>query len=243
MATSPSRPSKADRVVEHVRRCVREGTMTPNQWYSAYQLADELEISRSPAREGLLRLEEAGLIRFTHNRGFQVIPTTGDDVAEIFTMRIALEVPAARRAAALLDGDVTALRETRAAMQEAADRNDEAEFFRLDRHLHALINSAGGGQRTANTVEQLRNITQLIGTSTAAEDLRTLSAIVQEHDPIIDAIAARDRAAAGSFMLEHLSLTGRMLVAQAMGVSAHDEAAEQTWRKHTTGFLHDTGAD
>lgn len=91
-----------DWVVEHIRAALRTRAMVPGATYSGYQLAAELGISRSPVRDGLLRLAATGLIEFTPNRGFRIIQPTETDIAEIYALRIAIEVPAARRAACIL---------------------------------------------------------------------------------------------------------------------------------------------
>ena len=87
-----------DWVVEHIRAALRTRAMVPGATYSGYQLAADLGISRSPVRDGLLRLAATGLIEFTPNRGFRIIQPTETDIAEIYALRIAIEVPAARRA-------------------------------------------------------------------------------------------------------------------------------------------------
>lgn len=91
-----------DWVVEHIRAALRTRAMVPGATYSGYQLAADLGISRSPVRDGLLRLAATGLIEFTPNRGFRIIQPTETDIAEIYALRIAIEVPAARRAARIL---------------------------------------------------------------------------------------------------------------------------------------------
>src|SRR5690349_1341274 len=92
-------PLLADSVVTEVRDRIRTRRLVPGATYSVYQLADELGVSRSPVREGLVKLAEAGVVRFRRNRGFQVLLPEPRDIAEIFAVRVALEVPAARRAA------------------------------------------------------------------------------------------------------------------------------------------------
>ena len=51
-----------DWVVEHIRAALRTRAMVPGATYSGYQLAADLGISRSPVRNGLLRLAPTGLI-------------------------------------------------------------------------------------------------------------------------------------------------------------------------------------
>ena len=49
--------SLTERAIEAVRVAIRNGTMVPGELYTVNQLATELGVSRSPARDALLRLE------------------------------------------------------------------------------------------------------------------------------------------------------------------------------------------
>lgn len=205
-----------EQVMEFVRTAVITGELKVGELYSVNQLAQLLDISRSPARDGLLRLEEAGLIEFSRNRGFRIIPTSPYDVAEIFSLRLALEVPAAARAAAArTDALVEQLTVLEAKMHAAASTDREEDFFTLDQELHDLILGAANSNRGRQIVNRLRVATRLLGVSTAGKQ-RTMNDIVKEHSPIIEAIKTGNKAAAKSAMREHLSTTGRLLVAQAV---------------------------
>ncbi|GAA4863314.1 GntR family transcriptional regulator [Saccharopolyspora cebuensis] len=241
--TSRLRPGRAESggslteaVMDHVRTSVIDGSMRPGEWYSAYQLAEELGISRSPVREGLLRLEEAGLVEFVRRRGFRIVPTTPEDVAEIFSIRIALEVPAAERAAlANAAGWAQDAAELRAAMVAAAERDEQQLFFEIDQQLHALILDAGAMPRSRRLIDQLRTSTRLLGASTAG-DKRGYSDIIEEHDPIVSAILDGAAAAAGDAMRAHLVTTGVLLVAQALERAGRDEDPGALWDRLTAGF-------
>ncbi|MEB3366398.1 GntR family transcriptional regulator [Saccharopolyspora mangrovi] len=229
-------PSLTEAVMEHVRSAVVEGTMRPQEWYSVYQLSDELGVSRSPVREGLLRLEEAGLIRFVRNRGFQIIPTTAEDVAEIFSIRLALEVPAAHRAALHADESFAAkAAELRRQMCEAAEQEEETRFFAVDQQLHGIVLTAGGMRRGYRIVDQLRVSTRLLGPSTAGRS-RDYSDIIAEHDPIVAAILAGDGHGAARAMREHLEETAVLLVGQALRYAERSEDPQELWTRLRTGF-------
>lgn len=228
--------SLTDRVMEHVRTSVITGAMHPDELYSVYQLADQLGFSRSPVRDGLLRLEEAGLIQFVKNRGFRVLPTTPEDVAEIVSIRIALEVPAARRAARSGSIDVSRLRELGTAMAAAAENADDQLFFQLDQELHDLILVAGGARRARQVVDGLRDATRLLGASTA-DSYRGYEDIRREHDPVVEAILAGDVGRAGNAMQAHLVSTGRLLVDQALRRAGRSESADELWERLTADYV------
>lgn len=215
LSLPPEAPTLADAVARAVRDGVAAGQLVPDVTYSVYQLAELLGVSRSPVREGLLRLAEAGLVEIRRNRGFRVLPPRVADVEEIIGIRLALEPDAARRAA--IDGTDDAHAAVRAALDEmagAAARGDEGAFWAADRALHDLLLRAAGKPRTAAIVDGLRSTTALLGPPTTASG-RTLTQIHAEHEPVVAAVLARDGDAAFAAMHAHLDATGALLVQRA----------------------------
>ncbi|AGL18984.1 GntR family transcriptional regulator [Actinoplanes sp. N902-109] len=211
----PQAPSLADAVAEAVRHGIAAGELVPDTTYSVYQLADLLGVSRSPVREGLLRLAEAGLVEIRRNRGFRVLPPRAHDIEEIIDIRLALEPPAARVAAVHgTDEQHAGIRAALTAMASAAADRDETAFWPADRLLHDLLLRAAARPRTAALVEQLRSTTALLGPPTTAGG-RTPAEILAEHEPVVDAVLARDGAAAEAAMRAHLQSTKKTLMAMA----------------------------
>lgn len=207
--------SLADAVVAAVRDGVARGVLDPGATYSVYRLADELGVSRSPVREALLRLAEAGLVTIARNRGFTVVRPSAHDVEEIFEIRRALE-PAAARRVAEGDDDTARARVAAAydALRAAAGRGDEPAFWRADRALHDAVLRGAGNARAAAVVEQLRATTVLLGPPTTATG-RTLTEVADEHAPVARAVALGDGAAAETAMRTHLERTEALLVTAA----------------------------
>lgn len=225
LVLSTDAPSLAAGVAQAVRDAVAAGELVAGETYSVYQLADELGVSRSPVREALLQLAEAGLVRIARNRGFQIVVPTAHDIEEIIEIRLALEPAAAGRAAREgSDADHDTVRAALADMTDAAARDDEQAFWAADRTLHDRLLRAAGNARAAAIVERLRATTALLGPPTTAGG-RTLAEIVAEHEPVVAAVVLRDDTSAEVAMRDHLERTGRLLV-ERLGVhSVRDVAA------------------
>jgi DNA-binding GntR family transcriptional regulator len=221
--------SLADQVASSLRQAVRSGVLQPGRLYSAYQMADTLGVSRSPVREALLRLAEAGMVEFERNRGFRIVLPKPRDIAELFHLRLLLEVPAARRVASEAPPDlVDELRAQLVDMERAATEHDEIRFMRHDQNLHGAILSAAGNRRLVSLIDNLRDMTRLLGASTVDRS-RTLHDVCAEHIPIVDAIAAREPDKAGTAMAQHVTNTGRLLVAQAVAETGDQTGADALW--------------
>jgi len=205
----------ADRVADGIRTGIDEGVLVPGEVYSAYQLAEHLGVSRSPVREALVRLSEAGVVSMRRNRGFVLVRPDPVDVMEIFHLRLLLEVPAVETAAVLAGRSTVAdLRRHLAGMRRSAAADDEGEFMRHDEAFHATLLEVAGNRRLVSTVARLRAATALMGASTVRRS-RSLGDVAQEHVPVLDAVSARDGPRAARAMTGHLVTTARLLVVQA----------------------------
>src|SRR5882724_7811071 len=226
-------PSLTQRAIEAVRLAIRNGAMVPGELYTVNQLATELGVSRSPVRDALLRLEETGMIKFERYRGFRLqLPGPGE-LAQIFAVRVALEIPAARRAANCATGEqIAVLRAEGEALRKAALADDELDFMMHDQKLHGLILDFAGNHYARKVIDNIRDATRLVGASTF-HSFRTLVEVYQEHLPIVEAIAARDPAAASSAMYQHLRRTGDLLLRKSIGVDSPgvDAESERLWNE------------
>ena len=205
----------------HTRRAVlaaiADGRLEAGGRYSVAQLAEQLGVSRTPVREALLVLEREGRVRFERNKGVRVLETTAADVAEVFELRLLLEVPATARACGIVETE--ALQAELDAMGEAARAGDEPAFMDHDERFHELILLAAGNRRLAAIVAGLRDTVRGRGASTVGRS-RSLDEIQAEHGAILDALRAGDGDRAGAAMRYHLRRTGDLLAAQYGGAGA-----------------------
>ncbi|MBG6184305.1 DNA-binding GntR family transcriptional regulator [Arthrobacter sp. CAN_A214] len=224
-------PTLTDRTIEAVREGIRAGTLVPGELYSVYRLANELGVSRSPVRDALLRLAETGMVAFERNRGFRVVLPGARELTEIIAVRLALEVPAAERAAVRAqESDHAALQAEYEAMQSSVAAGDETAFLLHDQRLHALLLELAGNTHATRIIENLRDATRLVGTSTIRRS-RSLEDVYLEHRPILDAIAGGDAPAAGAAMRRHLESTGRLLLREAAGTSEVGADSDALWEE------------
>jgi DNA-binding GntR family transcriptional regulator len=219
-------PSLTERAIQAVRTAIRSGTMVPGELYTVNQLAIELGVSRSPVRDALLRLEETGVIKFERNRGFRLQLPGPRELAQILAVRVALEVPAARRAAMNATAQqIFALEVDRAALFDAVTANDEPDFMLHDQRLHGLIIEMAGNRYARKLIDNIRDATRLVGASTV-ENFRSLTQVYLEHLPIIEAISSRDPEAAATAMAFHLRHTGGLLLQKSIGVGLPNTVSE-----------------
>ncbi|MGH9018530.1 MAG: GntR family transcriptional regulator, partial [Acidimicrobiales bacterium] len=85
---------------DRIRRSIVDGSYPPGSRLVEQALSSELDLSRTPIREALRRLEVEGLVLYRRHRGAVVRTTTADEVIDLYELRARLESYAAELAAA-----------------------------------------------------------------------------------------------------------------------------------------------
>lgn len=94
-----------DKVFEYIKNAILEGEFKAGERIVERELAERLNISRTPIREALFRLESVGLVKTLPRKGVVVNRMTTEDIIEIFTILSSLESLAVRLAAQKLDAE------------------------------------------------------------------------------------------------------------------------------------------
>ncbi|BDG70461.1 GntR family transcriptional regulator [Roseomonas fluvialis] len=195
--------SLRERALATIRERILDLTYPPGSLLSENQLADELKISRTPVREALRELAATGLVRILPQRGVEVSEPSVEDIIEVYQLREQLECFAARLAAEHLtpaDADTLTADHADALAHLAAGRLQDAyaASVRLHEHVIALTRNA----RLARFMRQLGDQVHRFGLITLRQGRAPRA--LEEHGRIIEAILARDGAAAETLMRAHL---------------------------------------
>lgn len=91
--------SSSDLAVAEIRELIESGRLAPGQRISADQLAETLEISRTPVFDALHRLKVEGLVDVFPRRGAYVRQISRQEVTDVYALKIANEPLAAEWAA------------------------------------------------------------------------------------------------------------------------------------------------
>jgi DNA-binding GntR family transcriptional regulator len=213
------------RAAEELRRAILRGDLQPGTLYAVHSVAKELGVSRTPAREALIKLAAEGMVRFERNRGFVVRHATAQDLQEIFALRLLLEVPATSAAAQLAtDADLSVLEKNIESMRHEKETADGESFLAADRGFHRSLLLVGHNVRLAEFVDGLRNVVLMSGVSTLPSE--SISDILHPHIEILEHVRRHDPESAAEAMRVHLLDTGRRLLHQEFGtgaVSAFDQ--------------------
>ncbi len=211
--------SLAARIYQVVRTAIIRGEFAPGSLHSVHEIADRLQVSRTPVREALLKLEEQGMVRFERNRGARVLETTVHDLEEIFSLRLLLEVPAAFRAAKRATPvDLRKLRHVLDNVQNAYKTSSPnvREHLEPDARFHCDIALISGSRRLAGILTNLFD-QQMIAGGTSGGFTRDMAEISKDHERIYERIADGDATGAAAAMRDHLAVSSRALIAKETG--------------------------
>lgn len=199
--------SRADRVRDRIRDAIRSGRYKPGERIRETEVADWLEVSRTPVREALRRLESEGLLTFESWRGVVVADLDRQQISELYAMREVLEGAAARLAARHIDEGEFELLDLLLARADAA-ADEPAALAEINRQLHETIYAAAHNRYLTQTLEQLRNALALLRGTTFAVPGRAGTA-AEEHRAIVEAIRGRNPERAESAARTHIAAAHR----------------------------------
>src|SRR5881275_1639865 len=95
----------AEAALERLRESIILGELTPGAPLRLEELAQRLGMSISPIREAVRQLEALGLAEHLPHHGAKVMRLDVEELRELFSIRLALEGMALRRAAELFTPD------------------------------------------------------------------------------------------------------------------------------------------
>jgi DNA-binding GntR family transcriptional regulator len=192
----------ADEVADRIREAIFSGAYAPGTQLREVELSGALDVSRGPVREALLRLEREGLIRSAWHRGATVTTLSPDDVAELDSLRGALEQLAVQQVVANASGeDIAAIEQAADRMERAAD---EHEMVRCDIAFHDAVYAATRHGRLQAAWQAIRcQVHLFLLTRIRRSTEGYLSHIPDEHRELAATLRTRDAEAALELFAAH----------------------------------------
>lgn len=147
--------SLSQQAYSELKERIMTGKFSVGEHYLEPEIAEMLGISRTPAREALIRLAHEGLIDLKPRRGVQVKPLFLHDLKEIYEVLTSLESTAVWLAAKrkLADKDMQSLKSTVDEMDEALVRGDLDAWAAADVKFHMLLVELGNNNRIRQLVK------------------------------------------------------------------------------------------
>lgn len=205
------RRSTEEIAVESVREYLLGGLAPAGSRLTEVGLSERLQISRGTVRSALQRLTSEGLVHLVPYTGWEVTQLSSQDVWELYTLRAALEVLAARLAAEKMNAKRREeLRTAYERLAEACKNGSARRVSDSDYAFHQLIVQCAEHQRLR---EQYRLIEQQIRLVIASSNalISEPEEILQQHRPLMRALVAGNADQAAKLIEEHALGEGEKL--------------------------------
>ena len=195
--------SASAKIYQSLRADIVAMRLRPGSALLEKQIAASFGVSRTPVREAVLKLAGEGLVDIFPQSGTFVSRIPLGALPEVLVIRSALEQAAARYAAArALPAQVEALR-ANIARQKLVPAEDHEAFHTLDEAFHGMVAEVAGYPGIWALTKQVKVQIDRCRRLIMPQPGRRAEAI-EEHQSLVDAIAARDGQAAARAVALHM---------------------------------------
>lgn len=188
---------------EKIKDLILSGALRPMERITEEQVAEKLQLSRTPVREAFGLLAAEGLIVVIPKRGSFVSQLSINDILEIYQIRAPLECMAVRNAAESLTDEDLAELQLLVEQQSKLEPGDAEESLRLSIAFHDIINRSTKNKRLEALLKQLQSQVHRVRALWPSTPLR-LKDTWREHAELLKALKDRDADTAERLMWDHL---------------------------------------
>lgn len=193
----------ADEVYDQLVKAIMEREIGPDDRLVQEKLAAELDISRTPVREALLRLEKEGVLHLANSGGFRLSRISEDETRELYQARAAIEGQAAR--ILTVRNDTSELDGLRALITKTEDLKNPStrDYFIANRTIHRAFMEAAGNRFLLEMFDMIWGRAMAFHLFAAIENA-DIAKSLGNHIELVDVIATGDRSAALEAFTAHI---------------------------------------
>jgi len=181
--------------------------LLPYDRFTETQLADRYQVSRTPVRDALYRLQREGYLDVEFRRGWSVKPLDFNQIDQLYDLRIVLECAAVERicASAEVHPELTILRQ-----HWLVDRDrwqiDMQVVADLDEQFHTQLVAASGNLEMARIHQEVTERIRIVRRLDFFKSAR-IEHTYLEHAAILNALQARKRDEALLLLRSHVEIS------------------------------------
>ena len=201
--------STVARIVEGLKRELINGTLGPDTLIVESQIGLRFGVSKTPAREALVRLSEMGFVTVLPGRGYTVTKLSWQQIKDLFEARLLLECSAIELAAARASADDIAALKAAAVLPKKKSLSIEG-LLDANLRFHTAIWKATRNERLVAMLREIMDdLMRAMHTAMLSEDT---SQMVEQHLQLTDLIVRKDAAGTRAAMSEHVDTTRHRLL-------------------------------
>ena len=185
--------TSAEAVYHKLLHLIFSKQLRPGQRLPEVNVAEQLEVSRTPVREALRRLANEGLVVLMPNVGARIVTPTRQEMLDAYEVRNELECLAARKASGRISPvQLARLEEKIEEEVEVFAQRDLEAYIEINNAFHRIIAEASGNLALADTIENYlaRTFVYMVffesffdfDTNPSLEEHRAILAALRAHD-------------------------------------------------------------
>lgn len=195
--------SKTDQAYTQIKRKIIAGDISNRQPISVNGLAKDLEMSKTPVRDALHKLQTEGFVRIIPNQGIVVQELTVEEVAQMYELRVALDEYLVKKSIHLLtDKHIEDLWGILEKQRRAMEKNDAFEFMQHDHEQHFYLHRVYYNPMIFNVVHRMADRI-FYGGVQALRIPERMAAVYNEHKLLVKALEERDVAQYNRALEQH----------------------------------------
>lgn len=205
---SKGRPEAlAEKVYQALKQDIFDFHLMPGDRFSENEIAERLEVSRTPVRQALFWLEREGYVEVWFRSGWQVRPFDFEYFEELYDFRTVLEREAVRRLCSLPPLTCTeVLAELKRFWMDTPRPDDDRVVSAKDEEFHTALVAAAGNQEMARVHAGLTEKIRIIRRLDFTRNDR-VEATYQEHIQILQAIFRQHTDEAQRILTDHIAVS------------------------------------
>lgn len=199
----PQRRRLADDVYDQLIAAIMDRQISHEDVLVQEKLAAEMQISRTPVREALMRLEQEGVLEVSHRGSFRLYQMDDQEVRELYQSRAAVEGQCARILAVRREpDDVAALRDIVREQEDITDQSARG-YFEANRAIHRAFVERAGNRFLSEMFDMIWGKAMAFRLFAAIENV-DLAQSLGDHMTLVDVIEQGDKTEALEVFTQHI---------------------------------------
>lgn len=202
-----------DRAFQRIKQGIVDGEWEGGTFLSEKMLCELLQMSKTPVRSALDRLDSTGLVKLVHNQGFVVQEISMKKIMDLYELRLSLETYAAGHLTGRMGREFfERLDDNLNRQSQAVEREDIVSYVELDRQFHEAIIAGMDNEEYTEAMSRIQDKFRMAVRTTFYKNKARLLGSLSEHRRIRQALEGDDPAATVELVTNHIKFVERIML-------------------------------
>ncbi|MEN1967946.1 GntR family transcriptional regulator [Lentibacillus sp. N15] len=199
-----------DMIYKNLKDVILSNNFPSEEYVTEQNLADQLDVSRTPLREAMMDLVNEELIEFKPRKGYKVRKYSNNEIDQIFLLRKVIESEIIEPLLQNFTPEKSEmLKDITLRQEKCMETEDGYAFMNLDKEFHRQMFLISGYNIFLKSYDVFHNLTILIGSQVIQKKGRKKE-VIQEHNDIIEGLEKGEKQLVLHAITHHLERTKDM---------------------------------